>query len=297
MSSLRDRRNDMKILVTGATGFIGHHVVQWLVDHDYDVVATGTSREKAKRFPWYNSVKFIPCDYFSINLDYYTYFENPEIIIHLGWKNAYDNSVHNQLEVNLPQTINFLQKFMTHDNIKIVGMGSSHEYGTLKGCLEENVDVNPNNPYGIAKDSLRRYIQIAAEEYGFSWNWIRQFYLLGDGQNRSSFQGQLEQAITTKLPQFGMSGGVQLRDFIPVEIAAEYISKIALQNKISGVVNCCTGTPQSLRDIALEYIHQKKSEMELQLGYYPYRKNEIMEQWGDNSLLKRCIEVYDGSCQ
>ena len=76
----------MKILVTDATGFIGHHVVQWLVNHDYDVVATATSEEKAKKFAWYDSVKFTVRDYYTEEKNFYEYFDEPDILIHLAWK-------------------------------------------------------------------------------------------------------------------------------------------------------------------------------------------------------------------
>ena len=65
-----------KILVTGATGFIGHHVVQWLVDHEYTVIATGTSEEKVKQFAWFRSVTFLPCDYYTERKTSMNFLEN-----------------------------------------------------------------------------------------------------------------------------------------------------------------------------------------------------------------------------
>ena len=82
----------MKILVTGATGFIGNHVVQWLVDHGYTVIATGTSEEKAKQFSWINSVTFIPCDYYTEEKDFYELFGKPDLLIHLAWKGLPNSS-------------------------------------------------------------------------------------------------------------------------------------------------------------------------------------------------------------
>ena len=57
----------MKILVTGATGFIGQHVTRWLVNHNYSVTASGTSANKAEKMDWYNDVEFKPCDYYNLD--------------------------------------------------------------------------------------------------------------------------------------------------------------------------------------------------------------------------------------
>jgi len=63
----------MKILVTGATGFIGQHVVIWLVQnrkHD-EIITSSTSLEKAKKKVWFDKTKYIPCNYFTDDLNYY----------------------------------------------------------------------------------------------------------------------------------------------------------------------------------------------------------------------------------
>ena len=100
-----------KILVTGATGFIGHHVVQWLVDHEYTVIATGTSEEKVKQFAWFRSVTFLPCDYYTEEKDFYEFFGKPDLLIHLAWKGLPNYMMRFHLEENLPAEMRFLQSF------------------------------------------------------------------------------------------------------------------------------------------------------------------------------------------
>lgn len=286
----------MKILVTGATGFVGQHVVRWLTKHNYHVVASGTSTEKAEGMSWYKDVDFKPCDYYSSDIDYLEYFGNPDILIHLGWMDIYQNTVDVQLGKNLPKTINFFQNMSRESSVKIVGIGTSQEYGNVAGCLKENYCVNPVTPYGVAKNTLRCYVELLAKETGIKWNWIRQFYLTGNGQNPKSLHGQLASAINNGEKYFPMSGGEQLRDYISVETAAENICKIALQNKINGVVNSCTGIPRTLKSVVEEYIAEKKADIEVKYGYYPYREYEVMEQWGDTELLNQCIEDFESIC-
>ena len=98
----------MRILVTGATGFIGKHIVQWLVNHGYNVVATGTSNEKAKQMEWIDDVQFIPCDIFTREIEGYQQFGKPDLLIHCAWTGVYEDSVLQQFEINLCSNINFL---------------------------------------------------------------------------------------------------------------------------------------------------------------------------------------------
>lgn len=288
----------MRILVTGATGFVGKHIVQWLVNHRYNVIATGTSVEKAKQMEWIDRVQFIPCDIFSREIESYHYFGKPNLLIHCAWAGVYDDSIPQQFEKNLNSNINFLSSFIHGGCKKIVCLGSFKEYGNLsENILHEDLYPNPNTPYGVVKDTLRKYLELSCENRLMNWNWIRLFHQIGDGQNPKSFQGQLEQAVKNNQEIFPMSGGEQVRDFLPVETAAEFICKISLQNKINGVINCCSGTPQTLKEYAQQYIEDCKSPIVLKLGAFPYRENEPMKQWGDTRKLYQCIKEFNNSAK
>lgn len=283
----------MKILVTGATGFIGHHVVKWLVDHGYTVIATGTSEEKAKQFAWFRSVTFIPCDYYAENKDYFEHFEKPDILIHLAWKNVHGVMDRSNIENTLFQELNFYKSFMNGEIKKIVGIGSCYEYGPINGCCYEDIPTNPVNPYAIAKDTLRRYLTLSLAEMNIPFNWIRIFFAYGEGQNEKSLIPQLDSAILRGDKEFPMSGGEQLRDYLPIEKIAEYIGKISMQKNILGVVNCCSGNTISVRRLVEERILEKNAKITLKYGVYPYHQYEGMAFWGDTKKLQNCIYNYD----
>ena len=92
---------------------------------------------------------------------------------------------------------------------------------------------------------------------------------------------------------FPLSSGEQLRDYIPVGKTAEFICKIALQNKINGIVNCCSGAPISIRRFAENIIMKHNSQIKLDFGAVSYRDYEAMAFWGDDKRLKTCIDTYD----
>lgn len=279
----------MKILVTGATGFIGRHVVSWLVDNGYEIIATGTSIEKARKFAWFEKVEFIPCDYFSIDTNYYELFGKPDILIHIAWKGLPNYMARFHMEENLPVEMKFIRSFAESKHTKIVVIGTCYEYGVVNGCISENCPTNPNTLYSLAKDSLRRYIEFLTAEKNIPWNWIRLFFLYGDGQNPKSLLPQLETAIARGDREFPMSMGEQLRDYLPVKKVAEYICRIAVQSDYSGIVNCCSGEMISVRRLVEEKIAELNSSIQLKTGVYPYPIYEGMAFCGDVNLLCKII--------
>ena len=88
-----------------------------------------------------------------------------------------------------------------------------------------------------------------------------------------------------------MSGGEQLRDYLPVETVAEYICRIALQTEINGVLNCCSGKPSSIRRLVEKVISEMNSNIVLNMDYYPYPDYEPLAFWGDVSRLKSIGDI------
>jgi dTDP-6-deoxy-L-talose 4-dehydrogenase (NAD+) len=99
----------------------------------------------------------------------------------------------------------------------------------------------------------------------------------------------LDTAVSKGEKTFRMSAGQQVRDFLPVEIVAEYLVKIALQKEIEGVINCCSGIPVTVEEFVRNYLRQKNISIELEMGYYPYPEYEPMKFWGDTKKLNKII--------
>lgn len=280
-----------KVLVTGATGFIGNYVVEELLKHQYKVIATSASYEKAKTFPWYSRVQYIPfnLEAFSASENYYQFFKQPDSIIHLAWEGLpnYKSSFH--IEVNLPRHLAFLNNLISNGLADITVTGTCFEYGMLEGCLREDMPTAPHNPYAMAKDNLRKQLQLLQQTIAFNLKWVRLFYMYGKRQNPNSLFSQLDKALANGDKAFNMSGGEQVRDYLPVEKVAEYIVEIATQNNVSGIINCCSGQPITIKELVKDYLISKGKQIELNLGYYPYTDYEPMAFWGNNEKLKTII--------
>jgi nucleoside-diphosphate-sugar epimerase len=281
----------MRVLVTGSTGFIGRHVVPLLLDYGLEVMATSRNEEKARQFDWYDETEYKPCNIYSKGINYFSFFGEPEIIIHLAWDGLPNYKSPFHVEKNLPANCHFLKNFLDSGVKKMVVTGTCYEYGMLCGCLSEDIATTPVTQYGLAKDTLRKHLEMMISEYSTSFNWVRLFYLHGNGQNENSLIPQLKRAILLGDRIFNMSGGEQLRDYLPVETVAKYICRIALQTEINGVLNCCSGKPISIRRFVEKVISEMNSNIALNMGYYPYPDYEPLAFWGDVSRLKRIGDI------
>jgi len=279
----------MRILVTGATGFIGNHLIgELLKDSSNQIIATARNKHKAKEFDWYSEVKFIEYNLKDSDRNLFNLFGKPDQLIHLAWDNLnnYNDLAH--LETILYEQFRFLKSIITGGLKDVVITGTCFEYGMVEGVLSEDMDPKPSNSYALAKDTLRKFIIELQKQTNFSYKWIRLFYMHGDGQSKASLIPILDKAIEDRDSEFNMSGGEQLRDFLPINEVVRNIGLIASQNiYIDQPINCCSGRPISIKSLVEKHLKVKKIKMKLNLGYYPYPDYEPMRFWGSNLILHK----------
>ena len=278
----------MKILVTGATGFIGNYLINELLrNENHEIIATSRDAEKASKSDWFPKVKYISYDLYNTEeLNLFEYFNRPDKVIHLAWNGLpdYNNLIH--IEKNLFSNYKFIKNLIVNGLKDISVTGTCFEYGMVNGCLSEDLQANPSNSYAIAKDTLRKFIIELNKEFNFTYKWIRLFYMYGRGQSEKSLISLLDNAIENADEEFNMSGGEQLRDYLHIKDVITNIILISFQNThINDVVNCCSGEPISIRKFIENYLVEQNYKMKLNLGYYPYPDYEPMAFWGDNMKL------------
>jgi nucleoside-diphosphate-sugar epimerase len=275
----RNMSNKNKIIVTGATGFVGQHLIPQLLKHHFEVLAIARDKKKASRFDWFEQVDFCSIDLHQThdvrvpNLEEYN-------VIHLAWQGLpnYKSMMH--FEKNLPASYAFLKHMVTNGVKKILVTGTCFEYGLQNGALSVSSRKDPQNTYGFAKETLRRSLLYLQESHPFTLQWARLFYMYGVGQNSNSLIAQLNKAIDNKDPVFNMSGGEQLRDYLSIEEVAHQLTRLFVSER-SGEFNICSGTPISVRRLVETHVQERQANIQLNFGHYPYPDYEPMAFWGD----------------
>ena len=272
----------MRIVVTGGTGFVGNYIVQELLEQGNELIVTGTNESKARGFSWFNNVEFVELKIGdNIRDDKFEQLLTGEKLIHLAWEGLphYKELFHFE-EILLPQYF-FLKRLIESGLNDITITGTCLEYGMKNGCLEANMITDPQNSYAIAKDSLRKFLGQLQSYKKFDLKWVRVFYMYGNGQSDHSLLKQLENAVHNQQEVFNMSGGEQLRDYLHVKEVATKVIEISQMSHVSGIFNCCSGKPISIRTLVEKHKSSLGSDIKLNLGYYPYLDFEPFAFWGN----------------
>lgn len=268
----------MRIAVTGASGFIGRHVVAALLRHQVDLVLAVRDRS---RLTTVADVEIVELDITNPSSEAMSRLGKSDLLIHLAWDGLpnYKSAFH--FETELPRQYKFLKGLINAGLGSLMVAGSCAEYGMQSGPLAEDLPALPVNAYGFAKDALRRELMFLRETQPFALNWARLFYMYGEGQSASSLRPQLEAAVMRGDAVFNMSGGEQLRDYLSVGEVARQLVALAMAGGDNGVVNICAGQPTSIRRLVEGWIAEHGWNISLNLGHYPYADYESMAFWGD----------------
>ena len=276
----------MKIAVTGATGFIGSHVLQELVRQGVKTVAVVRSLSEVPALP---GVEVVCLDIQDAPANAYDLLSQPDALIHLAWGGLPNYRSSHHFEQELPAHYKFLKVLIESGLKNLVVVGTCFEYGMRSGPISEDMETRPNNPYGFAKDCLRKQLEYLKVTHPFNLAWARLFYLHGEGQAGNSLFPLLKKAVARGEKTFQMSGGEQLRDYLPVANVARYLVALSLKKIDAGVVNLCSGQPISIRKLVEGWIIENAWQITLDLGFYPYPDYEPMAFWGDPSKLSALL--------
>jgi dTDP-6-deoxy-L-talose 4-dehydrogenase (NAD+) len=238
---------------------------------------------------WRNAVDFVPCDLHDPTTDPAAAIGTSDVLMHLAWPGLPNYNELFHFERNLPADYGFIKRMIEAGTKHVLVSGTCLEYGQQCGELLEDTPALPTNPYGLAKNTLRLFLQALQAKHPFVLQWARLFYLHGPCQSPNSLLAQLDRAIDAGASTFNMSGGDQLRDYLPVEVAARDLVALAEHGEFSGIVNCCSGKPISIHRLVEERIKERGSQIALNRGFFPYPDYEPFAFWGSRKKLDRVI--------
>ena len=279
----------MKVAVTGATGFVGRHVVEALAARRVAPVVAVRTPGAVPTWLASRAGRVVPLDMRDIAGEAFEALGRPDVVFHLAWGGLPNYTSLHHFEDELPVQYRFLAGLVRAGAPKLVVTGTCFEYGMASGSLTEARDPKPTNPYGAAKDMLRCQLQYLQKAHPFALVWARLFYMYGEGQASNALISQLARAIARGDTFFNMSGGEQLRDYLPVETVARTLVELGLAEGDIGVVNVCSGKPVSVRGFVETWLRTHGHTIALNLGHYPYPDHEPMAFWGDRERLDACL--------
>ncbi|MEO6678852.1 MAG: NAD(P)-dependent oxidoreductase [Pseudomonas sp.] len=279
----------MKVLVTGATGFVGRHLVAALLARGCDVRAVARNAETAAGLPWINDVEFIAADIHAADLDLPTLTNGVDALAHLAWPGLPNYQALFHFEHNLMADYRFIKGAVEAGVSQVLVTGTCFEYGMQSGPLTEQSAPQSGNPYGLAKNTLRLFLENLQRVQPFTLKWARLFYLHGEGQNPNSLLAALDRAIDAGDTSFNMSAGEQLRDYLAIDVAAGYLAAILQRQDFNGLVNCSSGQPISVRSLVEQRLRERGASISLNLGHYPYPTHEPMAFWGVADRLQQLL--------
>lgn len=284
----------MRVAVTGATGFIGRHVVAELRrrGHETTVCVRNASRLPDQFLHMGAEIREMAIGA-GDELDWAD-LGSPDVLIHLAWGGLPNYHSLHHFEKELPAQYSFLARLVKTGLPTLAVAGTCFEYGMQSGALGEDLVCLPSNCYGFAKNALHQQLRFLSRTHDFNLVWTRMFYLHGDGQSSSSLLSQLRQAVEEGREVFDMSGGEQLRDYLPVTTVAEFLTTLATFGQDIGAINICSGKPISVRRLVETWIRENGWKIELNLGHYPYPDYEPLAFWGKNDKLSAIISTIGG---
>lgn len=273
---------EMKILVTGANGYIGQGVVKKLLDLGHQVVATDFSTEHIDE-----RAEIIASSLFEIE-NPYDFYGMPDAVLHLAWRDGFRHFAESHM-ADLVMHYHFLRKLVESGVSQVAVLGSMHEVGFFEGSINESTPTNPQSLYGISKNALRQAVELLKKEYDFTYQWIRGYYIVGNVKYGCSIFSKIAEAVEQGKKTFPFTTGENQFDFIDYDEFCYQVAKVVSQREVTGIINCCSGKPMTLAERVERFIKENNFDIELEYGAFPDRPYDSKAVWGNDSKIKQIM--------
>jgi nucleoside-diphosphate-sugar epimerase len=274
--------------ITGATGFLGRHLVASLVRDGYRPVVFTRGTDGALEGAVAARLDLLDQARVRRELGGHRL----SALVHLAGTRRGDAAVPAVAAcaaLNVAATVNLLAAAGRAGVERVVTVGSAEEYGDQPGPLHENLPLQAHTAYGMSKASATRFAQLMHRTDGCPVVVVRPFSGYGPGQAPVMFVAEAVHAAVQGLP-FKMTHGRQQRDFVFVDDIVAGLRSALVTPGIEGeVINLGSGEPRALRDVAARIWSLAASDAPLLVGERPAPREELHDTWADTSRARRLL--------
>lgn len=278
----------MRVVLTGASGFIGQKLSRALLERGHEVVGVSRNRlgedQDLNRFRHIRYVmgESLPEDVVSFS---------PEILVHLAWDGIPDFSA-GKCADNVTAQLKFIQETKKLPELeKIVVAGSCREYGDKQGACVETERNPPDDYFSWAKQTLADYFGIACRDRHLDLVWFRIFYIYGPGQRPASLIPTLIRAFESELdPQ--INNPLASNDYIFIEDVLRAFEKAIEGKGVSGTFNLGSGKLKSALEVSkiTEMMIRKECRFAERLAETHFGSSTVRNMFADISRAKSALD-------
>ena len=285
-----------RVLVTGASGFIGSHLTRRLLDAGAEVHALTSVVSSVYPTRLVDVRDRINLHEASLTdrgaLEAVAALVKPAYVFHLGAYTHVGKSwqrVDECIQVNVQGTVNLLMALAPHGYTRFINTGTSEIYGDIEVPFREDNQPHPISPYSVSKYAAEEYCRLFAEAHGWPIVRVRPFNAYGPAQSPDRV---IPEIITRAMrgEPLRMTQGRQTREFNYVADLADGFIQVASTPGIDGeLVNLGCGVDVSMRDLATKILELMGDPIKAEFGAIPDRPTEIWKMHCDPTKAREVV--------
>ena len=276
------RGTNTRVLLTGASGFVGRHVLAHLLSQGIDVIAVGRTR------PTGYSGEYIEADLLQplASADA-VHAAGASHLLHLAWFAEHGQYWTSPLNLRwVDASLHLIEAFCRSGGVQVVVTGTCAEYDWSTGyCIEDASPLNPSTLYGASKDATRRLASHLCAAHGTAFAWGRIFLPYGPDEDARRLIPSLVRVFKGLDKPFGVNADAY-RDLLHVDDVSAAITQLLLTNS-TGNYNIASGQPTRISDLVRWMATATGKDPSIVLDLATERPNEPRILVGDNLKLKR----------
>jgi nucleoside-diphosphate-sugar epimerase len=276
-----------RVVLTGASGFIGSHVAEALLAEGFDVIALRRRQSNAWRLAAVtDQITWLSTD--ETGWEQQLLALKPEYLVHSAWLGVsagQRDDWEGQL-TNLSFTVQLLQLLAQGPIRKVVALGSQAEYGFFEGRIDEAQPINPTSAYGAVKVATMQLLKAFCEAHDIEWYWLRIFSVFGPREDLHWFVSFVASSLLQNQAT-NLTACEQQYDYtFAPDLAKAIVATLLNPQDNRGVYNVSSNQAEPLRQLVETMKHIVGASAQVNYGAVPYRAGQVMHMEGNSNKFE-----------